>query len=115
MPFGTDLKESIRVLHVEDDLALAVLVRKALARRGHETVHVTTGDEAVKIIASGGVDIVALDHTLAAETGLDILTRIGPRSARPPGEFYRRVSARALPVRFPAAVALVPPQSRADY
>lgn len=84
MPYGTDLKESFRVLHVEDDLALAALVRKALTRRGHETVHVTTGDEAVKIIASGGVDIVALDHTLAAETGLDILTRIGPRSARPP-------------------------------
>lgn len=84
MPYGTDLKESIKVLHVEDDIALAVLVRKALARRGHETVHVTTGDEAVKLIAEGGVDVIALDHTLAAETGLDILARIGPRSVRPP-------------------------------
>lgn len=84
MPYGTDIKESIKVLHVEDDIALAVLVRKALARRGHETVHVTTGNEAVKIIAEGGVDVIALDHTLAAETGLDILARIGPRSARPP-------------------------------
>lgn len=84
MPYGTDLKEAFRVLHVEDDTALAVLVRKALTRRGHETVHVTTGDEALKLIAEGGIDIVALDHTLATETGLDILARIGPRSSRPP-------------------------------
>ena len=84
MPYGTDLKGPMKVLHVEDDVALAVLVRKAMARRGHETVHVTTGDEALKIIAEGGIDIVALDHTLAAETGLDILGRIGPRGSRPP-------------------------------
>ncbi|MBS1180130.1 MAG: afsQ [Proteobacteria bacterium] len=84
MPYGTDLKEPITVLHVEDDVALAVLVRKALARRGHETVHVTTGDQALKLIADGGIDIVALDHTLAAETGLDILNRLGPRGSRPP-------------------------------
>ncbi|MCM5558816.1 sensor histidine kinase [Pleomorphomonas sp. JP5] len=84
MPYGIDLKESIKVLHVEDDLALALLVRKALARRGHETVHVTTGDDAVKIVEEGGIDIIALDHTLAAETGLDILARMGPRGARPP-------------------------------
>lgn len=84
MPYGTDLKEAFRVLHVEDDAALAVLVRKALTRRGHETVHVATGDEALKLIAEGGIDIVALDHTLATETGLDILGRMGPRSTRPP-------------------------------
>ncbi len=84
MPYGTDLKEAFRVLHVEDDTALAVLVRKALTRRGHETVHVTTGQDALRLIAEGGIDIVALDHTLATETGLDILAQMGPRSSRPP-------------------------------
>ena len=101
MPYGTDLKESIKVLHVEDDMALAVLVRKALSRRGHETVHVTTGDEALKLIAEGGVDIVALDHTLAAETGLDILAQMGPRGSRPPvvyvtGSMDARLAVEAL-------------------
>ena len=84
MPYGTDLKGPITVLHVEDDLALAVLVRKALARRGHETVHVTSGDEALRLIAGGGIDVVALDHTLTSETGMDILARVGPRGSRPP-------------------------------
>ncbi|PKR89884.1 two-component system sensor histidine kinase/response regulator [Pleomorphomonas diazotrophica] len=101
MPYGTDLKEPIRVLHVEDDVALAALVRKALARRGHETVHVTTGNEALKLIAEGGIGVIALDHTLAAETGLDILARIGPRSARPPvvyvtGSMDARLAVEAL-------------------
>lgn len=84
MPYGTDLGGPITVLHVEDDPALAALVRRALSRRGHTVVHVTTGDEALERIAAGGIDVVALDHSLAAETGLDILGRIGPRDRRPP-------------------------------
>ncbi|NLH82853.1 MAG: response regulator [Phyllobacteriaceae bacterium] len=72
------------VLHVEDDPALATLVRKALSRRGHTVVHVTTGDAALARIEAGDVDVIALDHTLAGETGLDILARVGPRDRRPP-------------------------------
>lgn len=84
MPYGTELGGPITVLHVEDDPALAALVRRALGRRGHTVVHVTTGDEALSRIAAGEVDVVALDHSLAAETGLDILARLGPRGERPP-------------------------------
>lgn len=84
MPYGTDLAGPITVLHVEDDPALAALARRALTRRGHAVVHVTTGDEALARIDAGDVDVVALDHSLAAETGLDILARMGARDHRPP-------------------------------
>lgn len=84
MPYGTDLAGPMTVLHVEDDPALATLVRKALSRRGHVVVHVATGEEALARIEAGGIDVVALDHSLAGETGLDILARVGPRDRRPP-------------------------------
>lgn len=84
MPYGAELAGPMTVLHVEDDPALAALVRKALARRGHEAVHVVSGTEALDRIEAGGIDVVALDHSLAAETGLDILARAGPRDRRPP-------------------------------
>jgi len=84
LPYGTDLGGPITVLHVEDDPALATLVRKALERRGHTIVHVTTGDAALSRLEEGGIDVVALDHSLGSETGFDILARVGPRDARPP-------------------------------
>lgn len=84
LPYGTDPGGPIRVLHVEDDPALATLVRKALVRRGHDVEHVTNGDAALARIAAGGIDILALDHSLPGETGFDLLARIGPRGTRPP-------------------------------
>ncbi len=84
MPYGTALKEPMCVLHIDDDPALSALVKRALTRRGHSVIHVTTGDEAVNRLAEKDIDIIALDHTLATETGLDILARIGTRASRPP-------------------------------
>lgn len=84
MPYGTALKEPMCVLHVDDDHALAALVKRALTRRGHSVIHVTTGDEAVDRLREKDIDIIALDHTLSTETGLDILARLGPRAERPP-------------------------------
>lgn len=84
MPFGTDLGGPIRVLHIEDDPALAVLIRKALERRGHTVVHAQGGAEGLALLASEKFDVVALDHNLPGETGLDILARMGSRATRPP-------------------------------
>ncbi len=84
MPHGLELGGPITVLHVDDDPALSALVRRALARRGHTVIGVATGDEALSRLQEGGVDVVALDHSLAAETGFDVLARVGPRDRRPP-------------------------------
>ena len=66
----------IRVLYVDDDLALVRLVQKALGRRGFEVAHATSGDEALEHIAAGGVHVIALDHYLTTGTGLDFLARL---------------------------------------
>lgn len=84
MPYGTEIGGPIRVLYIEDDPALAVLVAKALRRRGHETIHAADGVEGLRRLAEGGVDVIALDHSLPGETGLDVLDRMGPRGTRPP-------------------------------
>lgn len=84
MPYGTEFRTALNVLFVDDDEALGVLATKRLAARGHRVEAVTGGDDAIARVASGGVDVIALDHTLAGETGFSILERLGPRGPRPP-------------------------------
>jgi two-component sensor histidine kinase/CheY-like chemotaxis protein len=84
MGYGAEADDPISVLYIDDDLAIAALVRKALSRRGHEVVHVRNGREGLALLAQGGVDVIALDHMLEGETGFDILRALGPRGPRPP-------------------------------
>ena len=75
MPDGTVLP-SIRVLYVDDDLALVRLVQKYLGRRGYEVVHAKDAREAVARATNGGFDVIALDHYLSTEIGLDVLAQL---------------------------------------
>ena len=74
----------IRVLYIDDDLALARLVQRALGRRGYDVVHAATGEDGIARIADGGFDLVALDHHLPTGTGLDVLAALEAIPARPP-------------------------------
>jgi two-component sensor histidine kinase/CheY-like chemotaxis protein len=62
------------VLYIDDDPGLARLVEKAMQRRGYIYSHAPTGEEGLAIIRNGGIDVVALDHTLPTGTGLDVLS-----------------------------------------
>ncbi len=84
MPFSTEILTPIRVLYLDDDAGLGVLVKKALARRGHNVVPVVNSAQAFECLAQGGFDVMALDHSMPGETGLDVLARLGPRSERLP-------------------------------
>lgn len=84
MPYGTDMRGPIRILLIDDDEAFALLIRRALQRRGHEVVPITNGDAGMAELARGNIDVITLDHALAGETGMDILARLGPRAGRPP-------------------------------
>ncbi len=84
MPYGAEANDPIRVLYIDDDPGFAALARKALSKRGHEVTHVPNGSEGLALLAQGGIDVIALDHTLEGETGLDVLCQLGPRGARPP-------------------------------
>lgn len=66
----------IKVLYVDDDIALVRLVQKALGRRGFEVMHAANADEALSQIVGGNFDVIALDHYLPSGTGLDFLGRL---------------------------------------
>lgn len=74
----------IRVLYVDDDVALVRLVQRTLGRRGFAIEHAAGLDEAAEAIAGGGIDVIALDHFLASGTGLDFLARLSGRGRMPP-------------------------------
>jgi two-component sensor histidine kinase len=84
MPYGADVRKPLNVLFIDDDPALSVLVRKALNRRGHEVFFATDGEAGMKRLAADDIDVIALDHELVGESGLDFLERLGPRGPRPP-------------------------------
>src|SRR5215210_4921833 len=67
---------AIRVLYVDDDVALVRLIQKSLGRRGFDVVHAANAEEALAQIVIGGIQVVALDHYLANGTGLDFLARL---------------------------------------
>ena len=84
MPYGADIRKPLRVLLIDDDRALGVLIGKALARRGHGVVAVVDGQAGLNQLAGTAFDVIALDHDLGGESGLEVLQRIGPRGDRPP-------------------------------
>ena len=68
---------AIRVLYVDDDVALVRLVQKALGRRGFEVAHAANADEALAHIAAGGVRCHrARPLSVGHGTGLDFLARL---------------------------------------
>lgn len=69
----------ISVLYIDDDEGLARLLSKALGRHGMTLTHAPGGEQGLAELESATFDIIALDHTLAGETGLDIIPRIRAR------------------------------------
>jgi two-component sensor histidine kinase len=73
-----------RVLYIDDDPGLGRLVQRALQGRGYLVDLATSGDAGLARIARGGIDIVALDHYMPGQTGLDVLRRIRAIPDAPP-------------------------------
>lgn len=79
-----DTGEAIRILYIDDDEALALLMQKNLGRRGFSLEWASDGASGLALLAEGGIEAVVLDHFLKAETGLDILPRIMEMPDHPP-------------------------------
>lgn len=75
---------AIRILYIDDDEALALLMQKNLGRRGFTLEWASDGTTGLERLAKGGIDAVVLDHFLKAETGLEILPRIMALPDHPP-------------------------------
>lgn len=79
-----DAGGAIRILYIDDDEALALLMRRHLGQRGFDVEWARNGVTALARLAEGGIDAVILDHFLRGETGLDILPRIMELPDHPP-------------------------------
>ena len=70
------------ILLVEDDLAIAQPLRRALEREGFEVAHVMDGDAALE--APRSIDLVLLDLTLPDIDGLTVCRTLRTRDERLP-------------------------------
>jgi CheY-like chemotaxis protein/cellulose synthase/poly-beta-1,6-N-acetylglucosamine synthase-like glycosyltransferase len=65
-----------RILVVDDDDAMRLLITTALREAGHRTVEASDGLEALRVIQQGGVDAVITDVMMPALDGLGLLRRL---------------------------------------
>jgi PAS domain S-box-containing protein len=73
-----------RILYIDDDPGLCRLVQKDLERQGYVVEIATDGASGLVRIAQGGIEIVALDHYMPNQDGLETLTSIRDLAEPPP-------------------------------
>ena len=74
----------IRLLYIDDDVALVRLVERSFARRGYVVEGIDRSEAALARIAAGGIDAVALDHYMPGQDGLGVLAEISAMVDPPP-------------------------------
>ena len=75
---------AIRILYVDDDAGLGILLSRALTPHGYFVCSVETGEDALQKLAADHFDVVALDHNLTNEVGLDLIPKIQALPHAPP-------------------------------
>ncbi len=72
------------VLYIDDDVALARLVQRDLGRHGFAVETAPDGATGLARLRQGGVDVVALDHYMPGQDGLEILAALRDLPDPPP-------------------------------
>jgi PAS domain S-box-containing protein len=67
------MSEAFRLFLIEDDDAIALLIRKSLERAGHQVTRCRTAADALIVLGHGAFDLVLLDQLLPDMTGVDLL------------------------------------------
>lgn len=62
-----------RILYIDDDEGLRLLVARVLARKGYHVTTAANGDEGVALTAREPFDLVAVDHYMPGRDGLSTL------------------------------------------
>ncbi len=65
-----------RIVHIEDDPANRLLVRKLLTRVGHEVVEAGDGVEGIRLACSVGPDLVLVDLNIPGLDGFEVTLRL---------------------------------------
>ena len=64
------------ILYIDDDEGLARLMQKALANHAIAVDYASGGQESLSKLAAKTYDVIALDHNLGTETGLDLIPQL---------------------------------------
>jgi two-component sensor histidine kinase/CheY-like chemotaxis protein len=78
------MPDSIRILYVDDDAGLGVLLSRALAPHGYKVEAVATGEAALTRLHEQSFDVVAMDHNLTNEVGLELIPKMRAMPHAPP-------------------------------
>jgi len=73
-----------RILLVEDDRILVLLLTESLRAEGYVVDVVTRGDEAVERASRGGMHLILLDVTLPAKNGFDVCRELREKGIEAP-------------------------------
>ena len=66
----------MKVLVIDDDMALCELIQSMLARSGVETITVQDGEAGLDLIKANDFDVIILDVMLGDANGFDVLQRL---------------------------------------
>ncbi len=78
------MTEPARVLYIDDDEALRVLVQRALGRRGYQVQTAGSGAAGVAMAQDQAFDIIAVDHYMPLQDGLQTLVQLQILPRPPP-------------------------------
>ena len=73
-----------RILYIDDDPGLCRLAQKDLQRQGYVVEIATDGASGLARIAEDGIDVIALDHYMPNQNGLETLAAIRNLAEPPP-------------------------------
>lgn len=68
---------SLRVLVVDDEPGIRLVLSAHLRRRGWEVQEATTGEEAIEVLTDDAFDAVVLDQRMPGISGLDVVRQTG--------------------------------------
>ena len=72
------------ILYVDDDPGIALLVQRTAEAHGYTIETAGDGAAALERMRRGGIDLVALDHHMPGQTGLEVLPQIRALPSPPP-------------------------------
>jgi two-component system KDP operon response regulator KdpE len=78
------MQTPIRILLVDDELAIRRALRPPLVELGFQVVDVSRGEEALQMLRAGGFDVVLLDVNMPGIGGIETLRRIRAFAPRLP-------------------------------
>jgi len=70
------IDKKIKVLAVDDEETVRVLLQRIFQNAGYDAVTAADGTEALSVIAAGDIDVVLLDIKMPGRSGIDVLGKI---------------------------------------